>query len=267
MDILQGLVLGAVQGITEFFPVSSSGHLILVPTFFGWQDQGALFDVVLHAGTLVALISVFWKDLMSMAQGAFIQKDSAARRLILMIFVAAIPGLAFGGLFNSFFEENVRGASVVVFGLVFWGIILWIADRFAQKRQTVAIHRMEDLQWKHVLIVGFSQAIALFPGTSRSGITITGGLFSGLSRSAAVRFSFLVSIPTIAAAAAYGLYHLFTDGLGAVSYTELIIAFISAVIVGIWAIRFLKSYVEKKSFTPFVIYRFALAIIVLLLVS
>lgn len=265
VDILQGLLLGAIQGVTEFFPVSSSGHLILIPALFGWEDQGLLFDTVLHLGTLVALCWVFRTDIRNTFVGTFQKNDPEAKRLLAMIVLAAVPGVAFGGLFGGWIEMHVRGVLPVIFGLVFWGFALWVADRYTRrrKRHTSDTNR---LSWTQVLVIGFSQAIALFPGTSRSGITMTSGLFSGLDRSLAVRFSFLMSIPTVAAAGAYGLFKLLKQGIDSGVAVELLFGFLAATLTGIWAIQFLRSYVSKHSFTPFVIYRLVLAVIVFLLV-
>jgi undecaprenyl-diphosphatase len=260
-EILQGLLLGAVQGVTEFFPVSSSGHLILIPSTFGWEDQGLLFDTVLHLGTLVALVWVFRNDIRDVFVGTFSKKDPVSQRLLSMVIVASIPGILIGGIAGEWIEVHVRGVIPVIFGLVFWGAVLWIADRVVAARKR-SVTDTKHMSWAHALIVGFAQAIALFPGTSRSGITITSGLFTGLDRATAVRFSFLVSIPTIAAAGSYGLYKMAAQGFENVGIIQLCIGFVAAAVVGAWAIRFLRSYVEKHSFTPFVIYRFALAAVV-----
>jgi undecaprenyl-diphosphatase len=265
IEILQGVLLGAVQGVTEFFPISSSGHLILIPTLAGWKDQGLLFDTVLHLGTLLALLWVFRMDIRDVFIGTFRKKDNVAKRFLSMVIVASLPGIVFGGLFGGWIEENVRGTTPVIFGLLVWGLILFIADRVASARKR-SVSDTKQMNWTQALIVGFAQAVALFPGTSRSGITITGGLFAGLDRPTAVRFSFLVSIPTVAAAGSYGLYKLVLQGMETASIIQLCVGFIVAAITGIWAIKFLRSYVEKHSFTPFVIYRFALAILVFLLV-
>jgi undecaprenyl-diphosphatase len=265
LELIRGLILGAVQGVTEFFPVSSSGHLILVPALAGWEDQGLLFDTVLHLGTLMALLWVFRTDIRDVFMGTFRKRDKEAGRFLSMVIAASLPGIVFGGLFARWIQANVRGVTPVVIGLVFWGAVLWAADRFASARKR-PVTEVQRLTWTQTLVVGFAQAIALFPGTSRSGITITGGLFAGLNRAAAVRFSFLVSIPTIAAAGGYGMYKLASQGFGSAGIIQLSAGFIAAALTGAWAIKFLRSYVEKHSFTPFVIYRFALAILALLLV-
>ncbi|GMU25494.1 undecaprenyl-diphosphatase UppP [Patescibacteria group bacterium] len=264
-EIFRGLVLGLLQGITEFFPVSSSGHLILVPRLFGWDDQGLAFDTVLHLGTLTALVWVFWKDIVDSLKGTFVQRDKASARLVLMVILAAIPGVVFGGLFGRAIESFTRGPLFVALGLFFWGFVLFAADRYAQSRKH-GIRELSDMRWIQVIVVGFAQAIALFPGTSRSGITISAGLFGGLQRELAVRFSFLVSIPTVAAAGAYGAYQLAQTGTTSFGMTELIVGFVTAAASGVWAIRFLLSYVSKKNFNVFVLYRIVLAVVVLAIV-
>lgn len=261
-EILRGIVLGVVQGITEFFPISSSGHLILIPRFFGWEDQGFLFDTMLHAGTLVALLWIFRADIVRIVLGVF-RREAQALKEALFIVVATVPGLAFGFFFGDQVENAFRGAIPVAINLCLWGAVLWLADRFSMKQNRIG--SVPLIGWRRSFAIGCSQALAFFPGTSRSGITATTGLFLGLDRATAVRFSFLVSIPTVCAAAAYGALKVFTGETSVViSPIQLIAGFLSAVFAGAWAIRFLQSYVSKHSFTPFVIYRFALALVVLL---
>jgi undecaprenyl-diphosphatase len=264
-EILKGIILGVVQGVTEFFPVSSSGHLILIPALVGWKDQGLLFDTVLHLGTLVALVWVFRMDIKDVFVGTFKKQDKDAQRLLTMVIVASLPGIIFGGLFSGWLEMHVRGPVPVALGLAVWGLVLLVADRMAMARKR-SVSDSSQIRWSQALVVGFAQAIALFPGTSRSGITMTGGMLSGFDRRMAVRFSFLVSIPTIAAAGSYGLYKLIAHGVTQAGLLELCVGFLAAAVAGAWAITFLRSYVEKHSFTSFVIYRFALAAVVLLLV-
>lgn len=263
MSLLQSIVLGVIQGITEFFPISSSGHLILVPAFFGWDDQGMAFDVMLHGGTLVALFWVFWEDIVRLFRGVFTASSIRDRREAWMIIVAAVPGLACGFFFGDVIERALRAPTWVAFGLAFWGIVLWIADVRASKRAK-SVASVQEMTWTQAMVVGFSQMLAFFPGTSRSGITATGGLFSGLDRKTAVRFSFLLSIPTVAAAAGYGILSLFQEGIDGDSLLTLILGFASAVLAGIWAIRFLRTYVETHSFKLFAIYRLILAAIILI---
>lgn len=268
MDLIHGLVLGIVQGLTEFFPVSSSGHLILVPHLLGWEDQGLAFDTVLHLGTLCALLWAYRVELMDIVRRALSGKDVKERRmLIIRILAAAIPGLAVGALFESQIETSFRGPGLVAFDLAFWGIILFIADRMASRRAR-STSDVNHMSWTQVLAVGFSQIIALLPGSSRSGVTMTAGLATGLDRKTAVDFSFLLSIPTIAAAGAYGMLKIVRDPsvLGTGGALPLAVGFFAAALSGAWAIRFLRAYVAKHPLTVFVWYRLALAAVVLLVV-
>lgn len=265
-DLLRGIVLGGVQGVTEFFPVSSSGHLILVPAILGWPDQGIAFDVVLHIGTLLALLWTFQNDLFDLVQRAT-SGDVKARRFISQIVVASFPGLIMGAIFGGLIESMLRGPIPVAIDLAFWALVLLAADRFAAKRKD-ALHQVQEVSWRQAITVGLSQAVALLPGTSRSGITMTAGLLSGMDRATAVTFSFYLSIPTIAAAGAYGILKIFRDPsvLGAGGILPLVVGFFAALASGIWAIRFLRSFVAKHPLDVFVWYRLALAVVVLLFV-
>ncbi len=265
MDLIHALVLGAIQGITEFFPVSSSGHLVLTPVLFGWDDQGLAFDTILHVGTLVAVLWAFRKDLTDLFHRAVVKQEQSAQRLGFQVVAAAIPALAIGALIEPLIEGALRLPALVAANMAFWGIVLFIADRVsaARKRKTDDPKR---ITWLQAVIIGCAQAIAVLPGTSRSGITMTAGLFSGLDRKTAVDFSFLVSIPTIAAAGGYGMLKLIRNGMPADELLPLGLGFFAAAITGAWAIRFLRSYVAKHSFTVFVWYRLILAAIILLVV-
>jgi undecaprenyl-diphosphatase len=264
LELFQGLILGLVQGVTEFFPVSSSGHLILIPALFGWKDQGLAFDTILHLGTLVALVWAFRVDLTQMYQQAVVKRDRGARRFVWMVLVASMPGLIAGALFGERISSVFRGPLPVAFDLIFWALVLLFVDRWSAKR-TTATRDARKVSWRQTIIVGLSQVMALFPGTSRSGITMTGGMLSGLDRAAAVAFSFYVSIPTIAAAGAYGMIKLIREPsvIGSGGFGPLIIGFIAAAVSGAWAVRFLRAYVAKHSLSVFVWYRIALAAVVL----
>jgi undecaprenyl-diphosphatase len=266
IDIFRGVVLGLVQGLTEFFPVSSSGHLILVPSLLGWPDQGLAFDTVLHLGTLAALLWAFRKDLHALLL-RITEGDKASRQFGLRLLVAALPGLLVGALFGDLIETYLRGPVPVAFDLAFWALVLLAADRFAAKKGD-ALKNAQRASWRQALSVGISQAIALFPGTSRSGITMTAGLLSGMDRATAVTFSFYLSIPTIAAAGSYGILKIIREPsvLGAGGFPPLVAGFFAAIVSGVWAIRFLRSYVSTHSFNAFIWYRLALAAIVLLVV-
>src|SRR5688500_5819660 len=194
MTYAHAAVLGLVQGLTEFLPVSSSGHLILVPHFFGWQDQGLSVDAALHLGTLAALVAYFHRELIGMISGTL------SRRVAALIVVATIPAGLAGLLFGSMVETNLRSPLLIAFTTAFWAVVMWLADRLAAAGVEGGRDQLERISWPSAFAVGIAQAIALIPGTSRSGITITTGLFAGLDRPTAARFSFLLGIPITAAA-------------------------------------------------------------------
>lgn len=265
MEILQGVLLGAVQGLTEFFPVSSSGHLIFVPVLFGWKDQGVAFDTVVHGGTLVAVITVLRKELYALCTKA-IKNHAPSQRLLAQVLVAAIPGLIIGFLAKDVVQGTLRSAYAVAISMAGWAIMLWIADYWRSTHKATVTDR-HDITWTQALIVGVLQSVAIIPGTSRSGITMTGGLFSGMDRKTAVLFSFLLSIPTIAAAFGYGVLRVIQDGPGTGGFGMFIAGFVAAAITGFWAIRFLYTYVSTHSFRPFVWYRLVLAALILFLLT
>lgn len=265
MDILHGIILGMVQGVTEFFPVSSSGHLVFTPTLFGWEDQGLAFDTVVHGGTLVALIAVFWGDLVQGIRKAVSERKTGDTHFFLRLLVAAVPALLAGGLFGGWIERTLRAPLIVAVSLAGWALVLLAADRYCAARPPRTTNP-EKATWAQALAVGAMQALALIPGTSRSGITMTAGLFAGMDRKTAVDFSFFLSIPTVAAAFAYGLYRMVRQGAVLDQMGMLAAGFIAAAITGFWAIRFLRSYVATHSFRPFVWYRLALAALILIIV-
>jgi undecaprenyl-diphosphatase len=260
VSYLQAVVLGIVQGLTEFLPVSSSGHLILVPHVFGWPDQGQAFDAVMHIGTLAALIAYFRRELVELVTGAL------SRRVALILIVATIPAGLAGLLFGKAIEANLRSPLLIAATTAFWGIVMWIADRGARAKPARPGDPLEDVGWSRGLTVGCAQALALIPGTSRSGITITAGLFAGLDRATAARFSFLLGIPITGAAGSYKLLHLVKTGFPAGEAGPLIIAVLAAFLSGWLAVWFLVGYLRRNSLTPFVIYRLLLAAAIVLAV-
>lgn len=273
MTIIQSIVLGVIQGLTEFLPVSSSGHLIFLPKLFGWADQGLGFDVVLHLGSLVAVVVYFRKKLWQMIKAFFSRKPElkSDRRLAWLIILSIIPAGVVGLLFNDWIEMNLRGAEVVAFGLIFWGIVLYVADTYAKKQPSSRAQvegknkkTLNQTNWKTSLFVGCAQAIALIPGTSRSGITMTAGLFSKFDKKSAAEFSFLMSVPIIFLAGAKHLFEMLEVGLGGLSMVVLIVGFLSAALSGFFAIWGLMKIIQKYSFTPFVVYRIIVGVLVLL---
>jgi undecaprenyl-diphosphatase len=256
----QGVVLGLVQGLTEFLPVSSSGHLILVPHVFGWPDQGLGFDAVMHLGTLAALLAYFRHELMGMISGAL------SRRLAVLLILGTIPGGLAGVLLEKLVESKLRSPLLIACTTAGWAIVMWIADRRAAPAPKMPGDPLERVSLGQALTVGCAQAVALIPGTSRSGITITAGLFCGFDRATAARFAFLLGIPITAGAGSLKLLHLLKEGLPPGDGGPLTAALITAFVSGWFAVWFLVSYLKTRSLQPFVIYRLVLALVIFLVV-
>ena len=257
MNYLQAVVLGVVQGLTEFLPVSSYGHLILVPHVFGWPDQGQTFDAVMHIGTLAALVAYFRVELAELITGAL------SRRVAVILIAATIPGGVVGLLFSKTIEADLRSPLLIAATTALWGVVMWVADRRARGATVANRDPLERVGWTRGLVVGCAQALALIPGTSRSGITITASLFSGLDRATAARFSFLLGIPITAAAGGYKLLHVLRVGVPSGDGGPLVAAVLAAFVSGWLAVWFLVGYLRRRSLTPFVIYRLLLAAAIL----
>jgi undecaprenyl-diphosphatase len=260
MTYTQAIVLGVVQGVTEFLPVSSSGHLILVPHVFGWPDQGLAFDAAMHLGTLAALLAYFRVELVELVTGGL------ARRVGVLIVAASIPALAIGWLANKWIEAHLRSPLVIAAATAFWALVMWWADRAAASAPAGPDDPLERVGWGQGLTVGCAQALALIPGTSRSGITITAGLFARLDRATAARFSFLLGIPVTAAAGAYKMLHLLRGGLPDGEGAPLVVAVLAAFLSGWLAVWFLVNYLKRRSLLPFVVYRLVLAALIVLII-
>jgi undecaprenyl-diphosphatase len=253
----QALILGVVQGLTEFLPVSSSGHLILVPHVLGWPDQGLAFDAVIHLGTLAALLAYFRAELWALVAGTL------SRRVGYIIVVATIPAGLAGLAFGAVIEQTLRSPLVVAASLVVWGLVMWVADRQAPEPPTGVEDPLARVGWRRGLSVGVAQALALVPGTSRSGITISAGLLVGLDRATAARFSFLLGIPVTAAAAGLKTLHFVGAGTPPGEGGPLLAALAASFVSGWIAVWFLVRYLKRRSLRPFVVYRIALAAVVL----
>jgi undecaprenyl-diphosphatase len=263
--VLQAALIGLVQGLTEFIPVSSSAHLILVPRILGWNDpfiNSNAFDVMLHMGTLVALLIYFWTDLVDLllAWLASIRDRSIGtdpqRRLAWLIFISMVPGAVLGALGEGFFDTFFRENSLLFIAalLAIGATILWAAEAVGSRRR-----EMGDLRVADAVGSGAAQALALFPGISRSGITISAGLFAGLTREAAARFSFLMATPIIAGAGLWKARQLVGGGLAGADLLPLAAGFATALIAGLIAIAFLLAYLRRRSTALFIGYRYALA--------
>ena len=260
MTYLQGVVLGVVQGLTEFLPVSSSGHLILVPHVFGWPDQGLAFDAVVHLGTLAALIAYFRRELAALVTGEL------PRSLIALLVVATVPGAAAGVIFGKLIEAHLRWPVLIAASTAVWALVLWVADRRAVTAPPGPADPLERIGWGRGVLIGCAQAVALVPGTSRSGITITTGLLAGVDRATAARFSFLLGIPITAGAGGLKLLQLLKAGVPAGDAGPLLAALTAAFASGWFAVWFLVSYLKRGSLVPFVVYRLLLALAIVLVV-
>jgi len=274
MLLFQAAVLGIVQGLTEFLPVSSSGHLILVREILRWDlladpHWNTVFDVAVHAGTFVGLVVYLWSDVERLF-AAFIAgllrgfAGDPYRRLALIIAVATIPAALAGLLAQDIIEAYLRQAPLVVAALlIVFGIALWVAERRGTKA-----HELTETEWLDGILVGVFQVLALAPGVSRSGITITAGLLRGMTRETAARFSFLLSVPIIGGAALYGLQSVVRD-MGALpsgSIPTFAVGFLAAAVSGYLCIHYFLRYLQTRSFAPFILYRIlvgALLIVVL----
>jgi undecaprenyl-diphosphatase len=260
VTVFQAIILGLVQGLAEFLPISSSAHLALTPYLLGWKDPGLAFDVALHLGTLMALAWYFRTDWIALTQSAWrIVRDrrieGVNERRVLFLIVATIPGAIAGLLVNDLAETTFRSPTLIACTLIAMGILLWAADRFAPRIRTEA-----EIGWRDAILIGCAQMFALIPGVSRSGSTITAGRALGLDRVAAARFSFLMSMPiTTAAAVLKTPEALAVEGLSAA-----LIAGILAAAVSSWlAITVLLRFVSRNSFGVFAVYRVLLGLVVL----
>lgn len=253
MNVLQALVLGLVQGVGEFLPISSSAHLILIPWFFRWPDPGLTFDVALHLGTLIAVVAYFWRDIIELVLSGLGQPRSQDGRLFWYLIVASIPGAIFGVLFEKQAETIFRSPLLIALTLTLMGLGLWWADRVGRKRRF-----LDDVNLFDGIIIGISQALAIIPGVSRSGITMTAGLLTGMERETAARFSFLMSVPIIAGAALLKLKDLPLHEVN----TAFIVGVLTAAVVGFLAIKFLLQYLRRGSYLLFTGYRILLAVLI-----
>lgn len=265
-DVIQSLVLGAIQGLTEFLPISSSGHLLLAHELFGFTVPNELtFDVALHVGTLIALVLYFWRDCGSLVRGWLTSFTTPRtnwmpnQRLVWMIIIAAIPAALAGGVFETFFA-SLRSSLVVIATLTVVGAIFLIVERRAKQHRSV-----EQLSWTAALGVGFAQVLALVPGVSRSGITIVAGMLVGLKREHAARFTFLLSIPTVAGVAVKKFLDLREVPLSQADVVSMLLGIASAAIVGYLVVRFLLRFLQRHRLDLFAYYRFALAAVATLL--
>lgn len=257
MDLTQALILAIVQGLTEFLPISSSGHLVLMPVLFGWEDQGLAFDVAVHLGTLAAVLFYFRRDLWPMTRDALGTLRGGRRTresdLAWWVLIGTVPAVICGLLFADAIGTLLRSPLVIAWTMAGFGLLLWLSDRFGRRERDES-----QLGWRDALIIGLAQAVSLIPGTSRSGITITAALFLGLDRQAAARFSFLLSIPIIVAATCYELLKLLREPVQA-DWLALGLGAVTAGAVAYLTIRGFIALLGRMGMGPFVVYRLCLA--------
>ena len=265
LSVFEAIVLGIVQGLTEFLPISSSGHLRIVPAFFGWDDPGAGFTAVIQMGTMAAVLLYFREDLWNITRmwlrslrDPEVRSETDAR-LGWYLIIGTLPIIVFGFLLKDPIENEFRSLELIGSTLIVLGLILLAADRLGRKEREV-----EQITLRDGVAMGFAQSLALIPGVSRSGATITAGLFLGLNRAAAARFSFLLSVPAVVLSGGYELRH-FVDGssTGGAGTFDLIVATVAAFISGYASIAFLLKFLVTHTFDIFVLYRVGLGIAVI----
>ncbi len=261
MTTIQIIVLAVVQGLTEFLPISSSGHLVLVPYLVEWTDQGLAFDVAVHFGSLLAVVVFFREDIAGLLRGGVQLLGGDIRSpqsyMALAIGLGTVPAAVAGMLFATWIEDNLRDPSIIVYTLAGFGVLMALADRYARRDRGIAEVRIRD-----ALVIGAAQAMALVPGTSRSGITITAGRLLGFERQDAARFSFLLSAPVILLATVYKGAELLVGNVP-VAWGELGLGVVVSAIVAYLSIEFFMRFVTRIGLAPFAVYRLALAAVIL----
>ncbi|MCE9677918.1 undecaprenyl-diphosphate phosphatase [Shewanella sp. AS1] len=264
MDTFQVIVLALIQGLTEFLPISSSAHLILPGQLLGWQDQGLTFDVAVNTGSLLAVVIYFRHELWSMftawTASLVSREQTQESKLAWWIILATIPAVVVGFTAKGFIETHFRNIEVIAFTTIVFGLLLWWADRLNR----IGLNEFQ-VGWKKALIIGVAQAMALIPGTSRSGATITAALMLGLSREAAARFSFLMSVPVSLGAAILVIKDLAESGLS-IDFNALILGLLVSFISAYLCIHYFLKIISRMGMTPFVIYRLALGLVLCVII-
>jgi undecaprenyl-diphosphatase len=267
-SLLEGLVLGVVQGLTEFLPVSSSAHLKIIPVLLGWQDPGAAFSAVIQLGTTAALLVFFWRDLWLLAAAgtlALLRRDFADRnaRLALGIALGTLPIVVAGVVLKKHIEGSFRSLWVIAGCLILFSVLLWLADRMARRPR----RETETMDLSDALVVGVFQTLALVPGASRSGVTLTGALVLGFDRAAAARFSFLLSVPAVAGAGFYELWQERQHLLSGAQLPAMVTATLTSAVVGYLAIAAMLRFLRTRTALVFVVYRILLAFLLMALLA
>lgn len=272
MNLAQAIVLGIIQGLTEFLPISSTAHLRIIPALFGWEDPGAAFTAIIQIGTLIAVLIYFYEDIFHISHGTLkglINRDpfgSQESKMGWMIAAGTLPIVILGFLFKKEIETSLRSLYVISFSLIALALLLMLAEHFVALREKAGKKpkEMRDLSWSEAILVGIAQSIALIPGSSRSGTTITGGLFLKMNRETAARFSFLLSLPAVFAAGVFQFIKVWPEVIASnQNMLHLSVATGVSGIVGYASIAFLLDYLKKHSTYLFIIYRIALGLILL----
>lgn len=263
MTLFEAIVLAVVQGLTEFLPISSTAHLVLVPWLLGWHDPGLTYNVALHAGTLVAVLAYFFREwialLLSLLRRSAGGTQAEERHLLRLIVLGTIPAALAGYFLESYAETVFRAPVLVGAALILVALLMWVADRREKLTRTTS-----NLGWGDALVIGLAQAVAIIPGTSRAGITIAAGLFRNLSRESAARFSFMLATPIIGGATLEKGLQVWRQGLPAgVSPADFAVGFVISALVGYVAIAFLLRYLQVRTLKIFIAYRLALGAIIL----
>jgi undecaprenyl-diphosphatase len=265
--LLESVILGVIQGLTEFLPISSTAHLVMVPWLFSWDVKllnSLTYDVALHLGTFLGIVAFFWKDLVALIKAFFRSvarrniEDEIGQRLAWCVVIGTIPAAVLGYLFEERVETTFRAPVNIAVWLVVFGIVMWVAERYSRQAR-----QLEDIRLKDAVLIGVAQALALMPGVSRSGITISAGLFLDIKREGAARFSFLLSTPAIFGAAVVKLKVL-AHGIPHGDAIPLILGTVASATSGFFAIKYLLKYLQHRKLNAFVLYRIAFAAILLL---
>lgn len=265
MDLFKAVVLGVLQGLTEFLPISSSAHLAIFPKLFGWEDPGAAYTAVVQIGTELAVVLYFWRDIWTIATGWLRgvvkaeARDTLEWRMGWFVIVGSVPIVILGLLLQDLIDSEFRNLWVIGTTLIVLGVVLGIAERVGRKTRPI-----ESLTWGHAVLFGLAQAAALVPGVSRSGATISMGLFLGYERAAATRYAFLLAIPAVVGAGLFSLKDI-PGGENEYGTVPTLVGTVVSFVVGLAVIHWLLRYVSTRSYAPFVAYRIALGSLVLIL--
>jgi undecaprenyl-diphosphatase len=272
LTILQAIILGIVQGLTEFLPISSSGHLILVPWLFNWHfllnnaDLNKTFDVALHLGTFVAVLVYFWREVITLV-GAWARSIAGRSladpeaKLAWLLLISTIPAGVLGVALESFIEDRLGKPWIIAVMMIVFALVMYAIDHIAKLDRD-----LDALTWSDSILIGVAQAFALCPGVSRSGVTMMTGLALRLDRESAARYSFLLSIPVVGGAAAFKAAEIARDGLPAGTAMPFVVGIVSAAVSGFAAIWFVLAYLKRNNFNLFVIYRIVVGVAILILI-